>query len=379
MKKRNFKKLEVIIDSEIIMIKNCYIHIPFCAKICSYCDFCKVLYDKKFITNYLNALDLEISKIYNNEELETIYIGGGTPSSLSYSELEYLFKIVSKLRKTSDYEFTIECNFETITEEKLKLFKKYGVNRLSFGVESINNSNLQILDRKETKNKIITIMNVARKIGFNNINIDLMYAIPNETMGVLLNDIDFILSLNPEHISTYSLMIEKNTKLYIKDIKPINEELDYEMYKLICSKLKKKYNHYEISNFAKRGYESKHNLCYWKNREYYGFGLGASSYRDNIKYTNTRSLTNYISLKYDYYNEIVTKDDKMSYEMILGLRLLNGVSKEEFRKKYNLEIEDYFDIKDLLNKNLLIDDGANYYISEDKLYVSNEILLNFIR
>ena len=361
------------------MIKNCYIHIPFCAKICSYCDFCKVLYDKKFITDYLNALDLEISKIYNNEDLETIYIGGGTPSSLSYSELEYLFKIVSKLRKISDYEFTIECNFETITEEKLKLFKKYGVNRLSFGVESINNSNLQILDRKETKNKIITIMNVARKIGFNNINIDLMYAIPNETMGVLLNDIDFILSLNPEHISTYSLMIEKNTKLYIENIKPINEELDYEMYKLICSKLKKKYNHYEISNFAKRGYESKHNLCYWKNREYYGFGLGASSYRDNIKYTNTRSLTNYISLKYDYYNEIVTKDDKMSYEMILGLRLLNGVSKEEFRKKYNLEIEDYFDIKDLLNKNLLIDDGVNYYISEDKLYVSNEILLNFIR
>lgn len=361
------------------MIRSCYIHIPFCKKICSYCDFCKVFYKKELVEKYLLSLEAEIDKIYKNEELNTIYIGGGTPSSLSLDELKNLFKIIGKLNKKNDCEFTIECNFETITEEKLLLFKENGVNRLSFGIESINSKNLDFLGRKEDKQQIIDTMKIARNLGFSNINLDLMYAIPGESIADVDEDIEFILSLKPEHISTYSLMIEENTKLYLCHTKKIDEDLDFLMYNRICSKLKDEYIHYEISNFSLPGFESKHNLCYWKNNEYYGFGVSASSYRGDIKYTNTKSITKYLKNDYNYYQERVSKSDKMSYEMILGLRLLSGVSKKEFQEKYGIDIKDYFDIDNLIKNQLLEEDESSYYINEDKLYISNEILINFIK
>ena len=361
------------------MINNCYIHIPFCKNICSYCDFCKVFYNEKLVDKYLNSLEYEIKSIYNNELQETIYIGGGTPSSLNLEELEKLFKILNNIKKDSNTEYTIECNFSTITKEKLLLFKKYGINRLSFGIESISNKNLDLLGRNESKEQITQIISLARTLGFSNINLDLMYAIPGESIEELKEDLDFIISLDPEHISTYSLIIEENTKLYINNTKEIDEDIDYLMYNKICSILKDKYQHYEISNFAKNGYQSRHNLCYWKNKEYYGFGVSASSYRNNTKYTNTKSITKYNNNDYKYLEEKITEEDKMSYEMILGLRLLEGVSKEEFYNKYNIKIEEYFDLDLLIKNKLLSDNNTHYFINEDKLYVSNEILLNFIK
>ena len=361
------------------MINNSYIHIPFCKKICSYCDFCKVLYNKKYVNLYLDALEQEIKKIYKGDIQKTIYIGGGTPSSLDLDELERLFNILNILKKDSNVEYTIECNFSTITYEKLKLFKKYGINRLSFGIESISPRILKILERDEKKDIIKSVMNMARNLGFSNINLDLMYAIETETLEELDEDLDFILSLNPEHISTYSLIIEKNTTLYLRNTKEIDEDLDYTMYNRICSKLKKRYNHYEISNFSKKGYQSKHNLCYWKNKQYYGFGVSSASYRDNVKYSNTKSITNYLKNQYSYYTEKLSIDDKMSYEMILGLRLLTGVSKKDFYKKYNVKIDEYFNIESLLRNNLLKESDTHYFINEEKLYISNEILLSFIK
>lgn len=361
------------------MIKNCYIHIPFCKKICAYCDFCKVFYNEQMTDKYLKALDNEIKTIYNYEELETIYIGGGTPSSLSIKELEELFEIIGQLKRKKNCEFTIECNFETITKEKLELFKKNGVNRLSFGIESISSKNLELLERKEDKKRIEAIVSVSRKLGFSNINLDLMYAIPGERVSDLDEDLNFLISLNPEHISTYSLMIEENTKLYLNRIEKIDEDLDNTMYNRICDRLKEEYNHYEISNFSKSGYESKHNLCYWKNNEYYGFGVSASSYRGDVRYTNTKSITKYLKTNYKYYQEKLTDKDKMIYEMILGLRLTKGVSKERFHNRYGINIEEYFDIKCLLEKELILENDSNYYIAEDKLYISNEILLSFIK
>lgn len=361
------------------MIENCYIHIPFCKKICAYCDFCKVFYNEQMTDKYLRALGNEIKMIYNYEELETIYIGGGTPSSLSIKELEELFEIIGQLKRKKNCEFTIECNFETITKEKLELFKKNGVNRLSFGIESISSKNLELLERKENKKRIKDIVSISRSLGFSNINLDLMYAIPGERVSDLDKDLNFLISLNPEHISTYSLMIEENTKLYLNHIEKIDEDLDNMMYNRICDRLKEEYNHYEISNFSKPGYESKHNLCYWKNNEYYGFGVSASSYRDNVRYTNTKSITKYLKNNYKYYQEKLTDKDKMIYEMILGLRLTKGVSKECFHNRYGINIEEYFDIKSLLEKGLILENDSNYYIAEDKLYISNEILLSFIK
>ena len=360
------------------MINNCYIHIPFCKNICSYCDFCKLFYNEKLVDQYLEQLEKEISNIYRKEELKTIYIGGGTPSCLNMKQLNKLFSITKKLRVSKDVEFSIECNFDSINKEKLLLFKENGVNRLSFGLESTIDKNLKLLNREENCSRVQEIISYCRELGFKNINIDLMYAIPDETIKDLERDLNFILSLNVEHISTYSLIIEEHTKLYINQIKTIKEELDYEMYKIICNKLKN-YHHYEISNFSKYGYESRHNMCYWKNKNYYGFGLGASSYIGNKRINNTRSITKYLQNKTILDMEILNKSDIMSYEMILGLRMLNGVNKESFYKKYNKDIYEVFDIKDLVSKELLIDDGINIYIPLDKMYISNEILVNFIK
>lgn len=360
------------------MINNCYIHIPFCKNICSYCDFCKLFYNEKLVDQYLEQLEKEISNIYRKEELKTIYIGGGTPSCLNMKQLNKLFSITKKLRVSKDVEFSIECNFDSINKEKLLLFKENGVNRLSFGLESTIDKNLKLLNREENCSRVKEIISYCRELGFKNINIDLMYAIPDETTKDLERDLNFILSLNVEHISTYSLIIEEHTKLYINQIKTIKEELDYEMYKIICNKLKN-YHHYEISNFSKYGYESRHNMCYWKNKNYYGFGLGASSYIDNKRINNTRSITKYLQNKTILDMEILNKSDIMSYEMILGLRMLNGVNKESFYKKYNKDIYEVFDIKGLISKELLIDDGINIYIPLDKMYISNEILVNFIK
>ena len=360
------------------MINNCYIHIPFCKNICSYCDFCKLFYNEKLVDQYLEQLEKEISNIYRKEELKTIYIGGGTPSCLNMKQLNKLFSITKKLRVSKDVEFSIECNFDSINKEKLLLFKENGVNRLSFGLESTIDKNLKLLNREENCSRVQEIIFYCRELGFKNINIDLMYAIPDETTKDLERDLNFILSLNVEHISTYSLIIEEHTKLYINQIKTIKEELDYEMYKIICNKLKN-YHHYEISNFSKYGYESRHNMCYWKNKNYYGFGLGASSYIGNKRINNTRSITKYLQNKTILDMEILNKSDIMSYEIILGLRMLNGVNKESFYKKYNKDIYEVFDIKGLISKDLLIDDGINIYIPLDKMYISNEILVNFIK
>ena len=243
------------------MVNSCYIHIPFCDNICSYCDFCKMFYNSDFVDKYLLELEKEINSLYNNEVLDTIYIGGGTPSCLSIDELEKLFKIINKLNRSKACEYTIEGNFNSTSKEKLNLYKKYGINRLSFGIESIDKNNLKLLDRSLDKDEVIDIINYSKSIGLDNINVDLIYAIPGEDINTLDKDIDFILSLDVKHISTYSLIIENNTKLKINNTKYIEEDIDYSMYKHICNRLSN-YNHYEISNFSTLGYESRHNLCY---------------------------------------------------------------------------------------------------------------------
>lgn len=361
------------------MIKNCYIHIPFCNNICSYCDFCKIFYNENMVNRYLDSLEKEIDSIYKNEELETIYIGGGTPSCLNIKQLERLFIILSKLNKANNIEYTIEGNIQSTTKEKLLLYKKYGINRLSLGIESINKENLKLLERETIKEEVIEKIKIMRNQGFNNINVDLIYAIPNETIKTLEEDIDFILSLDVEHISTYSLIIEENTKLYINNIKNIDEELDYEMYNLITKKLKdNNYNHYEISNFAKDGYESIHNNCYWENRQYYGFGLGASSYINDKRITNTRSISNYLNNRYIKEIENITEEIKEEYEVILGLRLLRGINLDNYKKKYNKELKDKYNYNDLLKENLLILKDGYLSIPEDKIYISNEIIVRLL-
>lgn len=360
-------------------MKHCYIHIPFCEKICSYCDFCKMFYNPKLCKEYLNDLEKEIKKYYQNEELETIYIGGGTPSCLNIEELESLLRIVNQFKKSTNYEYTIEGNIESLTHEKLILMKKYGINRISIGIESIDSNNLKVLGRSIQKQECIKKIQEIRNLGFDNINLDLMYAIPKENIETLKQDLDFIISLKPDHISTYSLIIEDHTMLKNNHIKNIEEDLDYEMYQIICNTLKKHgYNHYEISNFAKEGKQSRHNLCYWNNKEYYGFGLGASSYRNGFRMTNTRSITNYrkgIQIE----KEKLTEEEIIEYEIILKLRLIEGISLKEFEEKYKRPFNDYYDYEPLLKEKVLILEDDYLKIAEEKLYVSNEIIVKLLQ
>ncbi len=361
------------------MIKSMYVHIPFCNNICSYCDFPKIYYNKNIINEYLSSLEKEIDKVYHGEVLKTIYIGGGTPSSLSQKETERLLKILSKLKKDKEIEYTIEANFDSVTKEKLQLYKKYGINRISFGLETTNKKHLKFLNRTLDKEKVKTTLNYLHSIGINNINIDLMYALPNEDIEQLNTDLDYILSLDITHISTYSLIIEKNTKLFIDKVKEVDEDLDYMMYEVIRKRLEEKgFHQYEISNFSKTGYKSLHNLTYWNNEKYYGVGLGASFYIKNIRGTNTRSINKYLEGKYLYEKEELSLSDKCTYEMILGLRKIEGVNKNKFYKTYSCTISEKFDIIKLKEKGLLIENDDFIYIPKDKLYIQNEILMSFV-
>lgn len=358
-------------------IKAAYIHIPFCKTICSYCDFCKMLYNEKWIGKYLDSLKNEILNNYGGEKLSTIYIGGGTPNALSDDAFEKLLQIIDKLIKEEEYEYTIECNVELLTEKQIILMKKYGVNRVSLGVQTFQEKFLKFLNRHHKKEEVIDKINLLKSYGIFNINIDLMYALPGETLKDLENDISCILELNVPHVSTYSLMIEPHTKLYCDNVIAIDDSLDSEMYRFICHTLYN-YMHYEISNFCLTGYESKHNLTYWNNEEYYGFGLGASGYTENIRYTNTRNLTSYLNQKYQIEAHTLTKGETMENELILGLRKIKGVSMSRFLKKYGRKIEDVFDIQKLLEDKKLIKYEDYIKINEKYIYISNDILINFI-
>lgn len=354
-----------------------YIHIPFCNSICTYCDFCKIFYNKKYINDYLNNLEQEIKVRYKSEIVNTIFIGGGTPSSLDDEELIRLMNIIEIFKLNDNYEFTVECNIESITENKLKIMKKYGVNKISIGVESFDNSIIKLLGRNHTKKDVYNKMEIVKRY-FSNINIDLIYAAYDD-INILKSDIDCFLKLDIPHISTYSLIIEDNTMLKINGMKNIDEDIDYEMYKYIEDTLEKNdYIHYEISNYAKNGYQSKHNLVYWNNEEYYGFGLSSTSYINNERITNTKNLRKYLNGEYLDTSVYEDKDIRMENEIMLGLRKLDGINLDRFKDKFNVSLEDIYNIDNLVRNGYLIRDNNCIKIDKKYMYISNEIIVRIL-
>lgn len=351
-------------------VKAVYIHIPFCSRICTYCDFCKMYYKKEWVDKYLLSLEKEIDEYYQNESIETIYIGGGTPSVLSLDELKRLFKIIKKFDTSNLKEFTIECNVEDITDEKMALFKKNNVNRLSIGVETFNEKNLSFLNRRivNIKDKVL-----AAKKYFENINIDLIYGLKDTTLKDVKKDLKHLLELDVPHVSVYGLIKENNTILSAVGYEELDDNTFNEMYYSINDYLKKHgYIHYEVSNYAKEGYVSLHNLVYWNNQNYYGFGLSASGYIDNIRYTNTRSLNRYIEGKYRLKEEKLSLKEEMENEMILGLRKMGGVSNKVFYEKFGKNVNEVFNVSKLVYENGI------YSIKEKDIFIENSILVDFI-
>lgn len=356
-------------------MKSVYIHIPFCSSICTYCDFPKFFYRTDWVKLYLEQLNKEINIYYKHEKVKTLYIGGGTPSSLSIDEIKQLFSILKIFDLSECLEFTFECNIENMTEEKAIFLKQSGVNRISIGIETFQSKYLQFLNRHHKQEDVKKKIEMLKKIGFDNINVDFMYAFFSETVEDVKKDLEEFLALDIPHISTYSLMIEPHTVLGVKQVPLIEEELDEQMYREIEKVLEKNgYFHYEISNFSKKNYESKHNLVYWNNEEYYGFGLGAAGYIDKIRYENTKNWHQYLSGNYQMESHKLSKNERIENELILGFRKLNGISLSDFQKKYHKNLKEYAVIKKLLKEGSLIELNGNIKLNDKFIYISNQIL-----
>ncbi len=356
--------------------KALYIHIPFCNYICDYCDFTKLQYFSFDVLPYLEALEKEIES-YEVGELDTIYVGGGTPTALSIKELEKLLSIIDPYTKGVK-EYTFEANPDSLSLDKLKLLKSHGVNRLSIGVESTNDKILASINRHHTFKDVIRLVLEARSVGFNNINLDLILGLPNVIKSMLEEDIKNLISLQPEHISCYSLTVSPHTSFFVKGVKAPEDDILREYYDLVTPILESNgYTHYEVSNYAKKGYESLHNLNYWRNEQYYGVGLGASGYIEKLRYTNTKNLKKYLKGDYIDYKEEVTPKDEMNYELMLRLRTSEGININEFKKRFKIDLseEKCGVLNELSSSGLLKFDNDKIYVTYNGMMLLDSILL----
>ena len=371
-----------------------YIHIPFCSSICIYCDFFKIIDNDTKRKEYLNYLikEAELKKdLFNN--LKTIYIGGGTPSKITipelYGEFSTLLKIIGSNNAFLIEEFTFEVNPNDLSEEYLKALTDIGVNRISLGIQTLDEELLKFLRRSHSKDQVLKSIEILKKANFKNISCDLMFGLPNDSWKRIKKDLDFMIENKIPHISIYSLILEEKTILY--NLYKKGEYLVFDpdkeatLYYKIVNYLKAKgYVHYEISNFALPGFESKHNLTYWKNEPYLGLGANASYYYDNTRYTNINNFQKYY-LGIDSKNLVFKEKQKMTLheqmieEFVLGLRLEEGVDRKTFEKKFNASPFTIFLILDkLINEEKIIFKENKFKISEKYLYTINSILVEFL-
>jgi len=365
-----------------------YIHIPFCARKCNYCDFYSLPHSKEQ-EEYIDALCRHIkndSELYKECEFDTVYIGGGTPSVLSPVSLG---KVVSTVKEclilTQGGEFTIEVNPCSVTREKFDAYRFFGINRLSMGVQSANNKELKCLGRLHTREEAENAFCLARECGFDNISLDLMFGLPEQSLAGFQSSLDFVTSLSPEHISAYGLKIEKNTP-FGKNIGSLllpTEDDEYEMYLSLCDSLKEKgYEQYEISNFAKKGYRARHNVKYWLAEEYVGFGPSAHSYFDGVRYYYSSDIYEYIKgvrKKIKEAENEITHTEKMDEYVMLRLRLCDGVDANEFEEVFQKAfLSEYPKIMEYVKSGHVIHQNGKFAFSTEGFFVSNYILSNIL-
>lgn len=352
-----------------------YIHIPFCKQKCFYCDFFSVNYNNSLADKYISSI-INHSKKYKNTKIDTIYIGGGTPSVLSVKQIKTLLENISKIFNINKIkEFTFELNPESATKEKLQLLKNLGVNRLSIGLQSVDDKDLKQLGRIHNFKTFSNAFNMAKKAGFENINLDLIYGLPNQTLKEWEKVLKKALKFNSAHISLYPLAIEQDTKFYLNGTST-DDEVQRLMYDKSVKMLEKSnYIHYEISNWAKKGKESIHNSNYWRNFEYIGLGAGACGYYNKTRYKNIANIQKYIeNPNILQEKELVSSKTKETEAIILGLRLLKeGIDMSKFENKKNIE-----NLKKLLNENILIKNKNIIKIHKNYVYTSNSIFSFFI-
>lgn len=365
-----------------------YLHTPFCVRRCNYCDFASFketdcTWREKYIDTLCHEIELYADK---GISIDTIFFGGGTPSLLTASEFS---RIVDKIKETfvvlPNAEFTIEANPKTLNEEKLKAFMTSGVNRLSIGLQSIHDNEQKKLGRIHNYDDFLSIYHMARRLGIKNINVDLMYGIPDQTMESFCDTLRSVIDLAPEHISLYGLILEEGTPLYDAKDKLIfpTEDEECDMYYKAAEFMQRAgYNHYEISNYAKDGFECRHNLKYWHADEYVGVGLAAHSYYSNVRYGNPDDIHEYLSGNYARYGrEDALDHDSLSYEYVmLHLRLAEGFRLSEYERRFGKDFRS--GREDILSKlkacGLLTIENDKIALTERGFYVSNNILTELL-
>ncbi len=370
------------------MLTSLYIHIPFCDYICTYCDFHKALAKDDKKQQYIDALLIELEMhAFEFSNLKTVYIGGGTPLSISPALLEKLLTAINKMVDVDNLiEFSIETNPENLTAEKVLLLKKYGINRVSIGVQTFNEDLLSSLGRKHHNIDVLKGIELLRSHQINNINIDMIFAFPDQKIEDLEDDLNILLSIDVEHISYYSLILEEKTLLYrnvmLEKVIMPNEEIEAEMFDIVIKKLKENsYHHYEISNFAKDGFESTHNKVYWYNEEYLGIGSGAHSHVNNKRFYHIPKISAYInqmiSKKFDYYH--IEEVDECQEACLLGLRLVEGISIDFLNKRCNMDVFKRFPmIKKHIENDLLMIDNGKLKLTKKGLFLGNVVFMTFV-
>lgn len=361
--------------------KSLYLHIPFCVHLCHYCDFTKVFYNEKWAKKYLEVLIYEL-QTYKIDKCKTIFIGGGTPSSLTYDQLEYLLSHLNKYLD-KDYEFSIEVNPETLDFDKISLFKKYGINRVSIGVQTFNETVLKKLGRYHTNKDVKNVVNWLNKVGITNYSFDLIYGLEGTSKDDVKHDLDMALSYNVKHLSLYSLIIEPNTKFFISKVEALNDDELRTIYDFIINYLYDHgFIHYEVSNFAiDEEHFSKHNLTYWQNKEYYGIGLGASGYINGIRYQNTKSLNEYFNYNFVVHKETIDLKNKEFEYIMLNLRTIYGINFEQYNLLFNKNFKDYYkeEINQLKKLNLIEINENSLKVTSHNLYILDSIITEFIK
>ena len=365
-----------------------YIHIPFCVKKCNYCDFNSFASDKDMQMNYINALCGEMkrnSEAYKDYAVDTVFVGGGTPSILNPDLTKKSFEcLYSNYEIDSNAEISMESNPGTLTKEKAKAYKEIGINRISLGLQSTVDSELKILGRIHTYSEFLDSFMILRDEGFRNINVDLMNGIPEQTFETFSNGLEKIKELNPEHISIYSLILEEGTPFYNMNLRLPDEEEERLMVHSIPKILGSVYQQYEISNYSKKGFECKHNIRYWKREEYLGFGLSAASFINETRFKNTDDIKVYLN-KTDNKNgyaefEVLNKDEQMSEYMILGLRMNEGVNLADFEKLFGKSAFDVYGDKIALHiKEELLERKDNHlFLTEKGRDLANYVWSDFL-
>lgn len=361
-------------------MKSCYLHVPFCEHICAYCDFTRCGYHHTLAEKWLVSVQEEVKDKLSGTSLATMYIGGGTPTSLHSSQLEFLLSMLDA-HVESVLEYTMEANVESLNDEKLAIMKRHGVNRISLGVQTLQDDLLKKICRHHDHEMIEDAIQRIHAHGIHNISADMIYGLPSQTMEQWMCDLGWLCEQEIAHISLYALMIEEHSAFGRAGVEAMDEDLETDMFEYAIAFLQEKgFEHYEISNFARDGRRSMHNQVYWHYDDFIGIGCGASGKSEHARYDNTRNLQTYFEQGPSPRKILLSREDEMFEMLMMSLRMKEGLSLAKFYERFSVDVRDYY--TDALDKNIakgwLVLEQGTLHASYAGMLVLNDVLEDFL-